>query len=226
MLWCFLMLEKACSWGHGFCAFSFFSHIFPLFFHSHVVGAWDSAVTNGNSLVQLRALDWDTDGPFQEYPTVLVYHPTEGGKLKTKQTPFSPGQPKHKTKTNAGHPFAAVTWAGLVGTITGFSSAEVGICEKVWIHYDGHDSRFGTPFTFVLRDILQVTSTPAPPYSLSFNPQTNQETLSLTRFHAFVNNRTVRCNQRRSNPTNPRHPQNMFNLRRGRRFHKQSNGCN
>jgi hypothetical protein len=44
-----------------------------------------------------------TDGPFQQYPIVLVYHPNEG----------------------AGHPFSVVSWAGFVGAVTGYSSAPV-----------------------------------------------------------------------------------------------------
>jgi len=101
-----------------------------------MVGAWDKATPNGCSLVQLRALDWDTNGPFQQFPVVLVYHPTDGG-----------------------HPFSVLSWTGLVGAITGFSDAQVAICEKVWYGYDGKDSRRGTPFTFVLRDILQFDKT-------------------------------------------------------------------
>jgi hypothetical protein len=27
--------------------------------------------------MQLRALDWDTSGPFQNSPAVIVYHPNE-----------------------------------------------------------------------------------------------------------------------------------------------------
>ena len=39
-------------------------------------GAWGPATANTNSgLVQLRALDWSTDGPFQQFPVVVVYHP-------------------------------------------------------------------------------------------------------------------------------------------------------
>jgi hypothetical protein len=45
--------------------------------------------------------------------------------------------------------------AGFIGSITGYSSAPVGICEKVWIGYNGTDSRRGIPFHFLLRDILQ-----------------------------------------------------------------------
>ena len=39
-------------------------------------GAWGPATVNTTSeLVQLRALDWDTNGPFQQVPVVVVYHP-------------------------------------------------------------------------------------------------------------------------------------------------------
>jgi hypothetical protein len=41
-------------------------------------GAWGPATAHTSSgLVQLRALDWSTDGPFQQYPVVVVYHPSE-----------------------------------------------------------------------------------------------------------------------------------------------------
>ena len=36
-----------------------------------------------------------------------------------------------------------------------YSSADVGISEKVWIHYNGTSSWTGAPTTFVLRDVLQ-----------------------------------------------------------------------
>ena len=45
--------------------------------------------------MQLRALDWDTSGPLQNAPAVVVYHPEDG---------------------NA---FANVGWAGWIATITG-----------------------------------------------------------------------------------------------------------
>ena len=101
-----------------------------------MIGAWGPAVSRTSGLVQLRALDWDTDGPFQAYPVVLVRHPSGGGQ-------------------NA---FATVGWAGDVGAITGYSSAGVGISEKVWIHYAGKSSWSGTPTTFALRDILQFST--------------------------------------------------------------------
>jgi len=97
-------------------------------------GAWGPAIANTTgSLYQLRALDWNTDGPFQQYPAVVVYHPN----------------------SDNGHDFAIVTWIGFIGAITGYSSAPIGLSEKVWMHYNGTDSRSGIPFHFLLRDILQ-----------------------------------------------------------------------
>ena len=85
--------------------------------------------------MQLRALDWNTDGPFQAYPLVVVRHPSGGGQ----------------------NSFATVGYAGDVGAITGYSSAGMGISEKVWIHYKGESSWTGVPTTFALRDILQFS---------------------------------------------------------------------
>jgi len=97
-------------------------------------GAWGKATANTNgTLFQVRALDWTTNGPFQQFPLVLVYHPNDG----------------------AGHPFSIVGWAGFIGAISGFSSAPVAVCEKVWDGYNESSSRLGIPFHFLLRDILQ-----------------------------------------------------------------------
>ena len=48
-------------------------------------------------------------GLLQKFPEVLVYHPNEGN----------------------GHAYAVLTWTGFVGAITGYSSVELGVCEKV-----------------------------------------------------------------------------------------------
>lgn len=99
-----------------------------------MLGAWGPATLNiGGGLVQLRALDWDTGGPFQQYPLVINYHPLVGD----------------------GHAFSVLTWAGLVGAVTGYSSADIGISEKVWDGFNGVENVFGYPFHFVLQDILQ-----------------------------------------------------------------------
>eukprot|EP00054_Salpingoeca_dolichothecata_P003339 m.26484 g.26484 ORF g.26484 m.26484 type:complete len:436 (-) comp13773_c0_seq2:137-1444(-) len=101
-------------------------------------GAWGDALKNTNGLLQLRALDWDTDGPFQNFPQITVYHPTPG--------------------TNNGHAFANIGWTGWIGSITGMSSTQMAISEIGVAFPDstfGRESRFGIPFTFLLRDILQ-----------------------------------------------------------------------
>ena len=42
-------------------------------------GAWGNAtLSSDGKLLQLRALDWDTEGPFKDYPAIVVYHPTDG----------------------------------------------------------------------------------------------------------------------------------------------------
>lgn len=99
------------------------------------IGAWGAATesTNGN-LLQLRSLDWDVDGPFKDYPAITIYHP------------------------NNGNEFANIGFTGFIGSITGLSSKELSISEiGVYFSDDtfGEESRFGYPFIFVLRDILQ-----------------------------------------------------------------------
>ncbi|XP_061188063.1 prolyl 4-hydroxylase subunit alpha-2-like [Saccostrea echinata] len=104
-------------------------------------GAWGSAVPVKGSLLQLRALDWSVDGPFKDYPQVTVYHPA---------------YPKD------GHAFANFGWTGWFGSITGMSSQKMAISEIGVSFPDstfGSESRFGTPFTFLLRDILQFDKT-------------------------------------------------------------------
>jgi isopenicillin-N N-acyltransferase-like protein len=42
-------------------------------------GAWGKATQNSDT-IQLRALDWDFEGPYRKYPVVIVYHPTNNKK--------------------------------------------------------------------------------------------------------------------------------------------------
>jgi len=106
-------------------------------------GAWGNALKNveGIELLQLRALDWDTDGPFPQFPAVIVYHPEYNG-----------------------HAFANVGWTGWIGSITGMSEAQMAISE-IGVYFPdntwGEESRFGYPFTMVLRDILQFDNSVA-----------------------------------------------------------------
>lgn len=70
------------------------------------MGSWGSA-SEGGKTFQLRALDYDTDGPFKDFPLVSIYHP-EGGD---------------------GHAFATVGFPASVGALTGFSQSQLGMSE-------------------------------------------------------------------------------------------------
>jgi len=102
-------------------------------------GASGSATqSRGGSLLQLRALDWDVEGPFKNYATVTVYHPNKGD----------------------GHAWANVAFSGFTASVTGFSEARLGISE-IGVSYP--DETFGPetylaagyPFGYLLRDVLQ-----------------------------------------------------------------------
>ncbi len=101
-----------------------------------MIGAWGDATVDGKTL-QLRALDWDVGGPFQNFPQITVYH-SDG--------------------PSDGQDFANVGWTGWVGSITGMSSRQTAISEIGVSFPDetfGKESRIGTPFVFLLRDIIQ-----------------------------------------------------------------------
>lgn len=101
-------------------------------------GAWGSATASTGHTLQLRALDWDTDGPFKDHPAVVVYHPSDNG-----------------------HQFANVGFVGWIGALSGQSSSQLAISEIGVSFPDatfGKESRVGIPFTFLLRDILQFDS--------------------------------------------------------------------
>eukprot|EP00043_Microstomoeca_roanoka_P004787 m.51843 g.51843 ORF g.51843 m.51843 type:complete len:440 (+) comp12654_c0_seq1:210-1529(+) len=104
-------------------------------------GAWGNATKSTGKTFQLRALDWDVDGPFRNFPQITVYHPVN---------------------SSNGHAFANIGWTGWLGSITGISSTQVAISEIGVSFPDdtfGQESRFGIPFTFILRDILQFDET-------------------------------------------------------------------
>jgi hypothetical protein len=107
-------------------------------------GAWGNATkSRGGKLLQLRALDWDIDGPFKEYAAIVVYHPSD---------------------EKDGHAFANVAFTGFTGSVTGMSSAPLAVSE-IGVSYP--DDSFGKetylapgyPFSFLIRDILQFDKT-------------------------------------------------------------------
>lgn len=104
-------------------------------------GAWGEALApGGTSLLQLRALDWDMEGPFRDYSQITVYHPSEGN----------------------GHGFVNVGYTAFIGGLTGMSATKLGISEIGAAFADasfGEMSRMGVPFVFLLRDILQFDYT-------------------------------------------------------------------
>ena len=73
-------------------------------------GAWGAATSDAEgtgNVYQLRALDYDTEGPFKDYPQVTVYHPSEEG----------------------ANSWANVGWPGSIGVLSGFNDERMGISE-------------------------------------------------------------------------------------------------
>lgn len=107
-------------------------------------GAWGSATqSRGGKLLQLRALDWDVDGPFKNYAAVIVYHPSSDAD---------------------GHAWANLAFTGFTGSVTGMSSAYLAMSEIGVTYPDesfGKESYLakGYPFAFLIRDILQYDNT-------------------------------------------------------------------
>jgi len=107
-------------------------------------GAWADALdpTSSTKLLQLRALDWDMDGPFRNQSSITVYHPNGDN--------------------SNGHSFVNVGFPGFIGGLTGVSSTQLAISE-IGVSYPdpsfGSESRIGVPFIFTLRDILQFDLT-------------------------------------------------------------------
>ena len=106
-------------------------------------GAWGSATASTGKTFQLRALDYDTTGPFKDYPQITVYHPDDG------------------------YAFANVGWPASIGVLTGISSQQLSVSE---IGVTFPDDSFGQgtentppekvkgePWMFIVRDVLQHT---------------------------------------------------------------------
>ncbi|HDL19180.1 MAG TPA: hypothetical protein ENH29_09005 [Bacteroidetes bacterium] len=99
--------------------------------HCSLFGAWGKATAADGHLYQLRSLDYETGANIQKYPVVVVYVPDKG------------------------HPFANITWAGIVGCISGVSRERLAISE-IGDDYNKEDDTYsGIPFMFLLRNVLQ-----------------------------------------------------------------------
>lgn len=109
--------------------------------HCSVIGSWNNASLDGR-LLHLRAIDWDTFAPINQFPVVIMYEPTEAGS----------------------NPFANIGYLGLIGTLTSMSKNGISAGEKVMIPR-GDDfypifpntTYIGKPWMFVLRDTVQFS---------------------------------------------------------------------
>jgi hypothetical protein len=99
--------------------------------HCSLFGAWGKATTADGHLYQLRALDYEVEANIQKYPVIVIYFPDKG------------------------HPFANITWSGVVGCISGISSERLAISQIGDDYNKESDTFAGIPFMFLLRDILQ-----------------------------------------------------------------------
>jgi len=106
-------------------------------------GAWGGALPGGNGLITMRALDWDMEGPFKDFPELTVYH-------------AAPNSTENS--------FVNVGWTGWLGSISGVNDQHMSIHEIGVSYADdtfGEESDAGIPFTYVLRDILQFDKSQA-----------------------------------------------------------------
>ena len=101
------------------------------------IGGWWGNASYSGQLLQLRALDWEQHSPISKFPMITVYHSNEEGSV----------------------PFANIGWVGFLGSLTGYSSAKIGVSERLRGASPDTMTRFGKPWTYVLRDVLQFSKT-------------------------------------------------------------------
>jgi len=101
-----------------------------------IMGAYGKSTTSGK-LVHLRSLDWEAHAPMSRWPQITVYHSSEPGSI----------------------PFANIGWPALIGSLTGYNSRKVGVGERLKGAPPDQETRFGTPWMYVLRDALQFSTT-------------------------------------------------------------------
>jgi hypothetical protein len=117
-------------------------------------GSWSTASYQEHTF-HMRSLDYDVDGPFLDYPQVIIYHPTTTN-----------GNDKSNDEQNT---FASVGWPASIGVLTGMNNKKMGINE-IGVSFPDDSFGQGTPDTppekvkgkpwmFVVRDILQKSST-------------------------------------------------------------------
>jgi hypothetical protein len=118
-------------------------HLFPESAGGHcsMFGAWGNMTRDsmGGKLLQMRALDYITDDFLSANHALIVYHPATG------------------------HAFVNIGWVGQIATVTAVSAAKLALSQ---IGVSKPDDSFGpqrngqgTPFIFLLRDLMQHQGT-------------------------------------------------------------------
>lgn len=76
-------------------------NMFPEFIKAActIAGTWSQATVD-SKLLTLRALDWSSDAPINQFPSITVYHSTEANSFA----------------------FANIGYAGLIGSLTAVGS--------------------------------------------------------------------------------------------------------
>ena len=117
-----------------------------------VLGAWGKS-TSSSTLLHLRSLDWDETAPIAKYATVVIYHPNATYEGYAKHF-----QDYYRQQYTTSHAFANFGYGGLIGSLGAYSEASVGLGQKVWITSEQDiTTRLGTPWTCVLRDVVQFS---------------------------------------------------------------------
>lgn len=117
-----------------------------------VLGAWSEATT-ANGLIHIRGLDWDDKAPIAKYATVTIYHPNASYEGYSEHF-----HKYYKQRDYKSHAFANFGYPGLIGSLNAYSEVSVGLGEKVWITKEKDiTTRFGNPWTYVLRDVVQFS---------------------------------------------------------------------
>jgi len=99
-----------------------------------ILGAYGKSTASGKT-VHLRALDWEAHAPQNRWPQITVYHSNEPNSI----------------------PYANIAWPAYIGVLTGYNAAKVGVGERLWGKPWREETRFGTPWQYVLRDGLQFS---------------------------------------------------------------------
>jgi hypothetical protein len=106
-----------------------------------IVGSFGEASVDGK-LYHLRALDWEPTAQVNQFPSIVIYEPSEPG-----------------SKT-----FANIGYLGLIGSLTAISKIGISVGEKVMYAKPGdypvdpNVTYFGKPWMFVLRDTVQFAN--------------------------------------------------------------------